>query len=98
RRILNKHVHGCAKVYDDQHKFSQRFQELDERKKALEGDYGTAKRQIATALASVGTIKRLIEVWPEVAPFAKPFDEGPRNLPSLPTDKLNELLDLPVAA
>lgn len=98
RRVQNRHAHGCAKVYDDQHKLSLRHEELGARQSALTAEYDAAKRQIKSALASVGTIKKLIEVWPEVAPFAMKFDEGPRNLPSLPTAKLNELLDLPVAA
>lgn len=98
RRMQNRHAHGCAKVYDDQHKLSIRRQELDDRFSALKADFEAAKRQTNAALASVNTIKRLIEAWPEVAPFATKHEAAPRQLPSVPTEKLNEMLGLPVAA
>lgn len=98
RRMQNRHAHGCAKVYDDQHKLSIRHQELADRHSALKADFETAKRQTMAALASVSTIKRLIEAWPEVAPFATKHEAAPRQLPSVPTEKLNEMLGLPVAA
>ncbi len=98
RRMQNRHAHGCAKVYEDQHKLSIRHQELDARFSALKEEFEAAKRQTSAALASVNTIKRLIEVWPEVAPFASKHEDAPRQLPSVPTEKLNEMLGLPVAA
>lgn len=98
RRLLTKHAHGCAKAYEDSHRLSVKHMELDARFGALKSSITTAERQTETALASVGTIKRLIEVWPEVAPFALKFEDAPRNLPTVPTSELNKLLDLPVAA
>lgn len=98
RRITAKHSYGCAKVYEDGHKLSQRHAELSNRFEALKAEHQTAERQTKAALSSVGTIKRLIEAWPEVEPFASKFEDAPKNLPSVPTSKLNEMLGLPVAA
>lgn len=98
RRVPHKHRSGCAKVYEETHKLALRHQELDARWSAMKAEFDAASRQIMAALASVSTIKRLIEVWPEVAPFASKHEDAPRQLPSVPTEKLNEMLGLPVAA
>lgn len=98
RRVQFRHRVGCAKVYEEGHKLAVHHAELDARWSAMKAEYEAASRQTMAALASVSTIKRLIEVWPEVAPFVAKYDEQPCNLPSVPTDKLNEMLGLPVAA
>lgn len=98
RRVLHKHARRCAKVYGTDHKLSVWHDEIGQRVSSLLAEYKTAEQQTAAALASVGTIKRLIEAWPEVAPFALPFEYAPKQLPSVSTETLNKLLDLPVAA
>lgn len=98
RRVLHKHRTGCAKVYEETHKLAVRHQDIDARWSAMKAEYDAASRQTMAALASVSTIKRLLEAWPEVAPFALKYEDAPRQLPSVPTDKLNEMLGLPVAA
>lgn len=98
RRLLNKHRSGCVKVYDAAHRLSQKCAVLKERRDELDRQYRDAKRQVEAALASASTINRLVEMWPEVEPFARSFDALPLKVPAVPTDKLNELLDLPVAA
>lgn len=98
RRVPHKHRSGCVKVYEEAHKLAIRHQEIDARQSALMAEYDAASRQTKAALVSVSTIKRLIEVWPEVAPFAARHEDAPRQLPAVPTEKLNEMLGLPVAA
>jgi len=98
RRVPYKHSHGCVKVYEPAHKLSVEHQKLEGRFDELKQDYETAKRQASAALASVSTINRLVEVWPEIEPFARKYDETPPKLPAVPTSELNKLLDLPVAA
>lgn len=61
--------------------------------------YNTAETQIHAALAAVGTVKRLIEAWPEVEPFAaKWLEDSPKKpqLPAIPVASLNAMLDLPI--
>ena len=97
KRLLAKHTHGCAKAYDAVHKLSSRHFELDGRERDLREAYKLAERQIKAALSEVTTIKRLIETWPEIAPFATKFENEKPTLPALPTQHLNKILDLPVA-
>jgi hypothetical protein len=97
RRILNKHDHSaCAKSYDATHALAVEYGQLSDRFDSLKAEFETAERKASAALASVTTIKRLIETWPEIEPFAKEFDETPPKLPAIPTSDLNQLLDLPV--
>jgi hypothetical protein len=98
RRVPYKHRTGCAKVYDDAHKLTQRHMELSDRLTTLTEEYSAAKRQTMAALHSASTIKRLVEAWPEVAPFTAKYENAPSQLPSVPVAKLNEMLGLPVAA
>lgn len=98
RRVPHKHRSGCAKAYEPSHKLVARYQELATRQADMDSEFKAAKRQTLAALNSVQTIKRLIEAWPEVAPFASKYEDAPRQLPSVPTDTLNEMLGLPVAA
>lgn len=63
--------------------------------------YAKTNKQVQAALASVSTIKKLIEVWPEIEPFASPYlEDAPVkvNLPAIPVASLNAILDLPVNA
>jgi hypothetical protein len=98
RRALNKHYRHCAKVYDADHRLSKKYEDLQARQKELCRQYDEAKRQVEAAVNSASTINRLVEMWPEVEPFARSFDASPLKVPSIPTDQLNKLLDLPVAA
>ncbi len=97
KAIPFKHQHGCVKVYEPTHKLSVRFEELDARLTVLRDKHGAAKRQIEAALGSVTTVGKLLELWPEIAPFTKDFNGIPSPLPAIPTSDLNALLDLPVA-
>ena len=97
KRVLAKHSSGCAKVYDATHKLSIKHADLDGRERDLRQAYEAAERQIKAALGEVTTIKRLIETWPEIAPFAEKYETEKPSLPALPTQHLNKILDLPIA-
>jgi len=96
-RVQSRHKGACLKKYDAIHKFSAEYDRLQGVKSDLTTAVDTARRSALAAMAAVGTVKRLIEVWPEIAPFASKFEGERPQLPALQTDKLNELLDLPVA-
>lgn len=98
RRVLTKHSHGCAKVYDEGHRLAKKFVALKEREDELKVAIVAAERQVNAALESATTINKLVEIWPEVEPFARQFDKSPIKVPAVPTEQLNKLLDLPVAA
>ena len=97
KRVMSKHKGGCAKVYEASHPLSTKHAEIEAKERDLREAYELAKRQTGAALSSVTTIKRLIETWPEIAPFAERYETEKPSLPALPTQQLNKILDLPVA-
>lgn len=96
RRIFYKHKGGCAKDYDARHKLAIQHEEISGAAADLVKEVDAAHRAAIGAISKVGTVKRLMEVWPEVAPFARRFDTGPAQLPMIRTEQLNKILDLPV--
>lgn len=55
------------------------------------------RRNIDSALRAVATVEKLIEVWPEAAPFASGCLAKPQpKLPAIPVATLNAALGLPV--
>lgn len=97
RRVPHKHYSGCSKVYGDDHRLSSKHAALKERADELQTEIVAAARQVTAALDSANTVKQLLEAWPEVEPFV-PVRSAKANLPAVPVDALNKLLDLPVAA
>jgi hypothetical protein len=76
----------------------KRIEMLSQDKDRHNADYARAESQINAALGSVGSVKKLIEAWPEVAPFAAVWlEESTKKpqLPMIPVASLNALLDLP---
>lgn len=96
-RLWGKHERGCAKVYDATHPLAVARFNLDAKERDLKTQFDETRRQVDAALNAVTTIKKLIEVWPEIAPFAADFENEKPQLPALPTSKLNAILDLPVS-
>lgn len=97
RRVFFKHKGGCVKDYDARHKLAIQHEEVSGAAADLVKEVDAAHRAALGAISKVGTVKRLIEVWPEVAPFARRFDTGPAQLPMIRTEQLNKILDLPVS-
>ena len=80
------------------HKLVEEFLQLQNEFKELREEIENAKRTAQGALDSVSTVKKLIEVWPEVEEFAKHYlVDGERKavLPAIPRDRLNTILNLP---
>lgn len=97
RRVASKHNSGCVKTYEARHKLAIRAEKLSAQREGLKEKISEAKRAAISALASVTTVKRLIEGWPEIAPFAAKYEGEKPALPALPTNILNDILDLPVS-
>lgn len=96
RRVPSKHKGGCVASYDATHKLALENERLANLRKSLCEEIETAKRAADTAVNAVSTVKRLIEVWPEVNPFASKHSAEKPQLPAVPTDQLNKILGLPV--
>lgn len=84
-----------VKQYDGVHPLVSEFDSLKAKFSDLETEIHRATKTIEAAMNSVTTVKKLIEVWPEVEEFAKPYLDQVPNLPSIPRQELNALLDLP---
>lgn len=96
-RLWGKHEHGCAKVYEASHPLAEANFKLDAKERELKTQFDETRRQVDAALAAVTTVKKLIEVWPEIAPFCIEFENEKPHLPALPTSKLNAILDMPIS-
>lgn len=100
RRMPSNWSRGAvAKVYRDNETIT-RFRALQAARKRIETDLEAARSSVMRTLESVTTVKRLIEVWPEIEAFAKPFLEEEKAearaiLPDIPRARLNETLHLP---
>lgn len=100
RRFPSKFRGVCAKVYAATHPLSEEFHNLQVEQEALVAEIERAQRTTKSTLESVTTVKKLIEVWPEVEEFAKQYlDNGERKavLPAIPRAELNSQLGLPPA-
>lgn len=97
RRMRANDIRGCVKVYEATHPFTERWNALEGEASDLAKQIEAADRQLKSALASASTIKRLIDMWPEIEPFALKHESEKAPLPALPTKDLNALLDLPVS-
>lgn len=96
--FASKHCRSCVASYDGDHKLAIRYLDLETRFKDISERHGIAERQIKAAISRASTIGRLVEMWPEAAPFCKPYEAAAPSLPAIQTSALNALLDLPVAA
>lgn len=94
----HKGFHAVAKVYPPEHKLTLAWEELEARESDYHQRYQEARDLARAMLASVTTVKKLLEVWPEVEPFLKLTEaEAPdRTLPVVPIEGLNARLGLPV--
>jgi hypothetical protein len=85
---------GCVKQYPYTHPLSKRYDELETRYKALEERIRAGRKAARAAMDQVTTLARLIEVWPEIAPFTEGFERR-NTLPAISRPDLNGLLGLP---
>lgn len=86
------------KQYPGDHALVTEYQKLTDEWNDLHAAIREAAVAAKTAMDSVSTVKKLIEVWPEVETLAREYlEEGERRaiLPAIPRAQLNTLLDLP---
>lgn len=96
RRVPNKHMGRCVKVYAQDHRLSARWTELREQLEALKTEISNTRTQLDAALQSVTTTKALLTAWPEIAPFV-PAANSSAKVPAIRKKELNTILDLPVS-
>lgn len=94
----NSKKQQVMKVYEAGHPLAEEFQAFCNETTDLKEKIGRAARTAKSAMESVTTVKKLIEVWPEVEEFAKDYlHDGERKavLPMIPRTELNAALNLP---
>lgn len=98
QRFPSKWKGSVVKQYPGDHALVEEFQKLDNEWNELKTEMERSKKVAMAAMTSVSTVKKLIDVWPEVEEFAKHYlEDGERKaiLPAIPRDQLNTLLNLP---
>lgn len=96
RLIAKCHEYNAAKVFDPKDPLTARYHELEKVEEALKAEKSKAKSSAEAALDSCTTVKKLIEVWPEVEPFVKDFATTSQSRAlALPIKELNKSLGLP---
>lgn len=87
-------------AYNATHPFTDTWRAIKKKREALATEQNAAKREARVKLDSCSTVGRLIEVWPEVKPFAERFlrVEKKDQLPIPNNDALNAKFGLPVDA
>jgi len=89
------HYHQHNLKLTMQHELVKEVAAFDRERSALEEKIKLASGSLETALQGSTTVNALITKWPEIASFAKKYDTGDVNLPALPYQHLNQMLDLP---
>jgi hypothetical protein len=98
KRFPNKWKGSVVKQYPGDHAVVGEFQKLDDDWNELETEMERARKVALAAMSSVSTVKKLIDIWPEVEEFAKHYlVDGERKaiLPAISRDQLNTMLNLP---
>lgn len=101
RLVAYDHDNRHAKTYDARHPFTIEFDRIQNLGADLATDTSEAAAKLDATTKSVTTVEKLIELWPEIEPFARPYmvattASSNRQLPVIQTAALNTLLDLPV--
>lgn len=96
RRVADRHKDGCAKAYDPSHKRVAQWRAIKDQEEALRAQIEEVRREIKGALSSIGTTARLLQAWPEAAPFLAAFEKRVAVVPAIPVADLNAKLGLPV--
>jgi hypothetical protein len=95
RPAAEKDLHRAVGTYSAEHSFSVRHFEIEKTEARLREERGRALGAARAALRSCTTVKQLVEVWPEAAPFVKAFTAPPQQKAlTLNIESLNKQLGL----
>lgn len=93
RRFLYEEFNTSPKFGADD-PVSKLFESIESRKYKLREARGEASAKVNGLLSEATTVKKLLEIWPEVEPFIPPAT-APVHLPAVPRAEVNALLGLP---
>jgi hypothetical protein len=80
--VAHKHTRcsTAAKIYQSTDPIAERHDEWRKQRRNLRERQDKAKSAASAALGSCSTMKQLLEVWPEAAPFVKDFLDTPKTV------------------
>ena len=87
--------HGYINKLAEDHVLTDEFLYLEKENDALKKELADAKQNAKALLYSVQTMKRLLEVWPEIEAFTKDIVPEKIGLPAIQIVDLNKKLKLP---
>lgn len=90
-----KSIHGTVGVIDSGTPLAERVMDVFNRSDTFEKEMATARAELYAALDSFTTVEKMIQIWPDVEKFAKPFIARPTFLPATQINRMNTLLKLP---
>lgn len=81
--------------FSDENLLVKEWAELQRRSDSLKEMKSEAKTKIMAILRGISTVKRLLETWPEVAPWLPASEaDASINLPAVPVAEINAMLNL----
>ena len=96
KRVADCWASNPGKVYEADHPLGEKLRTYLKDRAQFKREREEAKTGAWAVLESVTTINKLIQVWPEVEQFARPFAvESPSRAIALPIKDLNARLGLP---
>lgn len=96
KRVADCWASNPGKVYEADHPLGEKLRTYLKDRAQFKREREEAKTGAWAVLESVTTVNKLIQVWPEVEQFARPFAvESPSRAIALPIKDLNARLGLP---
>lgn len=100
RRIADTHDNNrVVRQYDAAHRLAKMSADLEHDQETFRNEKSATEAQTRATLKSIRSYEKLIEVWPEIEPLARPFRQNEAKATTyalaLPITQLNKALGLP---
>jgi len=92
RRVSNNHSRHTAANYENDDAKTIAFYATQLKEQAIEKEKHALRNKVSSLLASVNTVKKLNEVWPESAEFTEGMGQLINTLPAIIPAELNALI------
>lgn len=97
RLFFYEHRNSAIKVYEARSPFADRYHKIQHVMKQVREECRSAKAATMAILSKPSTLNKLVEIWPEVAPFTADIGNGPACVAlAIPIPEINKALNLPV--
>lgn len=95
--FMAKDTRGTQKIYGAREDLACEYAKLNGERDDIVISIKESTKKLKAVLANFGSTGPLVEMWPEIGPFLKPYaKEPPISLPAIPVNLLNDTFKLPV--